>query len=89
MFTLMAILRAKAGHEDNVKAELRNVGDYDRAHEPDTASFFVTQSAEDPCVFVTHQRFADRAEMDRHNNAAGSQVFLPLQAICWTAPPPW
>ncbi|MDX5384226.1 MAG: antibiotic biosynthesis monooxygenase [Rhodobacterales bacterium] len=76
MFTLTAILRAKAGHQDTVKAELLKVGDYVRAHEPDTASFFVTQSAEDPCVFVTHERFADRAAMDRHNNGAGSQGFF-------------
>ena len=76
MFTLTAILRAQKGHEDTVKAELLKVGDYVRAHEPDTASFYLTQSADDPCVFVTHERFADRAAMDRHNNGAGSQGFF-------------
>jgi len=76
MFTLTAILRAKAGHENAVKAALRDVGDLVRAHEPDTASFYVTQSADDPCLFVTHERFADRAAMDRHNNGAGSQGFF-------------
>ena len=76
MFTLTAILRAKPGHEDKVKAALQAVGDYVRAHEPGTASFFVTQSADDPCLFVTHERFADQAAMDRHNNGAGSQGFF-------------
>jgi quinol monooxygenase YgiN len=76
MFTLTAILRAQKGHEDKVKAALLKVGDYVRAHEPDTASFYVTQSADDPCVFVTHERFADRAAMDRHNDGAGSQGFF-------------
>ena len=76
MFTLTAILRAKAGHEDAVKTALRDVGDFVRAHEPDTASFYVTQSADDPCLFVTHERFTDRAAMDRHNNGAGSQGFF-------------
>lgn len=76
MFTLTAILRAQKGHEDKVKAELLKVGDYVRAHEPDTASFYVTQSADDPCVFVTHERFKDRAAMDRHNNGVGSQGFF-------------
>ncbi|MDX1819956.1 MAG: antibiotic biosynthesis monooxygenase [Paracoccaceae bacterium] len=76
MFTLTAILRAQKGHEDKVKAELLKVGDYVRAHEPDTASFYVTQSADDPCVFVTHERFKDRAAMDCHNNGAGSQGFF-------------
>lgn len=76
MFTLTAILRAQPGHEGTVKAELIKVGDYVRAHEPDTASFFVTQSADDPCLFVTHERFNDRAAMDRHNIGAGSQSFF-------------
>jgi quinol monooxygenase YgiN len=76
MFTLTAIFRAQKGHEETVKEELVKVGDFVRLHEPDTASFFVTQSADDPCVFVTHERFADRAAMDRHNNGAGSQGFF-------------
>ena len=76
MFTLTAILRAKPGHEDAVKAALLRVGDYVRAQEPDTASFFVTQSADDACVFVTHERFADRTAMDHHNNGAGSKGFF-------------
>lgn len=76
MFTLTAILRAKQGHQDAVKSALLKVGDFVRAQEPDTASFFVTQSADDPCVFVTHERFTDRAAMDRHNNGAGSQGFF-------------
>lgn len=76
MFTLTAILRAKPGHQDAVKAALLRVGEYVRAQEPDTASFYVTQSADDPCVFVTHERFADRAAMDHHNNGAGSKGFF-------------
>ncbi len=76
MFTLTAILRAKPGHQDAVMAALLRVGDYVRAQEPDTHSFYVTQSADDPCLFVTHERFADRAAMDRHNNAAGSKGFF-------------
>lgn len=76
MFTLTAILRAKPGHEEAVKAALEKVGDFVRTHEPDTASFFVTQSADDPCTFVTYERFADGAAMERHNNGAGSQGFF-------------
>jgi hypothetical protein len=58
MHTLTAILRAKPGHEDTVHAALLACGAFVRAHEPDTASFFVTQSSDtDPCVFVTHDLF--------------------------------
>jgi quinol monooxygenase YgiN len=76
MFTLTAVLRAKPGHQDAVNAALLRVGEYVRAQEPETASFYVTQSADDPCVFVTHERFADRAAMDRHNAGAGSKGFF-------------
>jgi quinol monooxygenase YgiN len=76
MHTLTAILRAKAGHEDRVREALLNVGAYVRANEPETASFFVTQGADDPCVFVTHERFTDVAAMDRHNAGAGSKGFF-------------
>ena len=76
MHTLTAILRAKPGHEETVQAALLACGAWVRAHEPDTASFFVTRSDSDPCVFVTHERFADRAAMDRHNAGAGSQGFF-------------
>jgi quinol monooxygenase YgiN len=76
MFTLTAILRAQAGHEDTVKAALLKVGEYVRNHEQDTASFYVTQSADDLCVFVTHERFADQSAMDRHNSGSGSQGFF-------------
>ena len=76
MHTLTAILRAKPGHEETVRVALVKVGDYVRANEPDTASFYVTQGADDPCVFVTHERFADVAAMDRHNAGAGSKGFF-------------
>jgi quinol monooxygenase YgiN len=76
MYTLTAVLRAKSGHEHIVKAALLKVGDYVRTHEPDTASFYVTQAADDPCVFVTYERFTDRAAMDRHNDGAGSKGFF-------------
>jgi quinol monooxygenase YgiN len=76
MHTLTAILRAKPGHEETVHAALLACGASVRANEPDTASFFVTRSDTDPCVFVTHERFADRAAMERHNAGAGSQGFF-------------
>ena len=76
MFILTAILRAKPGYENKVKAALQMVGSYVRVHEPGTTSFFVTQSADDACLFVTYERFVDRAAMDRHNNGEGSQCFF-------------
>ena len=76
MHTLTAILRAKPGHEGEVKAALLKVGDYVRLHEPDTLGFFVAQDPADPCFFTTYERFTDRAAMDRHNNGEGSKRFF-------------
>ena len=76
MQTLTAIIRAQKGHEDTVRAELLKVGVFAKEHEPDTIGFFVAQDPDDPCVFITYERFTDKAAMDRHNNGAGSQRFF-------------
>jgi quinol monooxygenase YgiN len=76
MHTLTAILRAKPGHQDTVLAALLSCGAWVRANEPGTASFFVTRAESDPCVFVTHERFTDRAAMDSHNAGEGSKGFF-------------
>ncbi len=76
MRTLTAIIRAKKGHEATVRAALVEVGDYVRAHEPETLGYFVAQDPEDPCLFTTYERFVDQAAMDRHNNGEGSKAFF-------------
>lgn len=76
MQTLTAIIRAKKGHEEAVRAALLTVGEHVRAHEPDTLSFFVAQDPDDPCRFTTYERFTNRAAMERHNAGAGSQGFF-------------
>lgn len=75
MITLTAIIRCRPGSEDRVRAALVAVGEHARRHEPGTASFFVTE-VPGKAVFVTHERFADRAAMDAHNDGAGSKGFF-------------
>jgi quinol monooxygenase YgiN len=81
MHTLTAIIRAQKGSEALVYNELLKVGAYARDYEPDTIGFFVAQDTEEPCVFTTYERFIDKTAMDRHNNGAGSKVFLLLRVI--------
>lgn len=76
MFCLTAIIRAKKGTETTVLAELLKVGGYAKEHEPGTIDFFVTQDANDPCLFSTYERFVDQAAMEKHNEGAGSQGFF-------------
>jgi quinol monooxygenase YgiN len=75
MITLTAIIRCKPGTEAGVRAALLDVGNFASANEPGTLSFFVTEG-EVACVFVTHERFTDRAAMEAHNTGAGSKGFF-------------
>ena len=75
MITLTAIIHCKPGSEDRIRAALLDVGDHARANEPGTVSFFVTE-VEGKGIFVTHERFADRAAMEAHNAGAGSKGFF-------------
>jgi quinol monooxygenase YgiN len=76
MHTLTAIIRARKGHEDTVRAALLKVGDYARANEPGTLGFHVAQDPSDPCRFTTYERFTDSDAMETHNNGAGSKGFF-------------
>lgn len=75
MITLTAIIRCKSGGADRVRAALAAVGDFAAANEPGTLSFCVTEG-EAGGVFVTHERFLDRAAMEAHNEGAGSKGFF-------------
>ncbi len=75
MITLTATIRCKPGAEDAVRAALVEVGDFAAKNEPRTLSFFVT-AGDTTGVFVTHERFADRAAMEAHNAGAGSKGFF-------------
>lgn len=74
--TLTAIIRARPGAEEKVRAALLKVGEFVRAHEPGTLDFFVAQDPEDPARFTTYERFADAAAMAAHNDGPGSRAFF-------------
>jgi hypothetical protein len=38
--------------------------------------YFITQSADDPCVYTTFERFADRVAMDKHNASEAVARFV-------------
>lgn len=78
MQTITAIIRAKAGHEETMRDALLAVAAHVRENEPETIGFFISQGDEDPRLFATYERFADKASMDRHN---GSQAVATFFAI--------
>lgn len=78
MITLTAILRAKPGHEEQLKAALIKVVEHTRANEPDTISYFAGQDTKDPCVFNTYERYPDMEALERHNNSAAVAEFFTV-----------
>ncbi len=78
MLTITAVIRAKAGHEDTLRDALLAVADNVQRNEPQTISFFVSQDPVNPTVFTTHERFADQAAMDRHNNSPAVATFFGI-----------
>jgi quinol monooxygenase YgiN len=78
MITITAVIRTKPGHEVVMRDALLAVAAHVAANEPETVGFFVSQSEEDPCLFTTYERFADRAAMDRHNGSAAVATFFGI-----------
>ncbi len=76
MIHLTAFIRCKPGAADAFVKAFLVVGDFVRANEPDTLSYCVSRASDDPDLFVTQERFTDRAAMDAHNNGGGTQGFL-------------
>jgi len=78
MMTITAIIRAKAGHADTVKRALLAVIERVRRDEPGTISYYIGQSAEDPNLFTTFERFRDQAAMERHNKSGAVAMFVEV-----------
>jgi quinol monooxygenase YgiN len=76
MFTITAIIRARPHAQDIVRNALLSVVEAVREAEPQTVNYFVTQSADAPCVITTFERFADRAAMERHNASEAVARFV-------------
>ncbi|TGD95504.1 putative quinol monooxygenase [Methylobacterium nonmethylotrophicum] len=82
MKTISAILRAKPGAEETLRAALLDVAAHVAANEPDTVGFFISQDDGDPARFTTYERFTDQAAMDRHNGSeAVARFFRVAQPI--------
>ncbi len=78
MITITAVIRAKAGHEATMRDALVAVAAHVAANEPETIGFFISQSETEPGLFTTHERFADKAAMDRHNGSAAVATFFGI-----------
>lgn len=78
MITITAVIRAKSGREVTMRDALLDVAAHVAASEPETIGFFISQSEDDPGLFTTYERFADKAAMDRHNASAAVATFFGI-----------
>ncbi|EFH09567.1 putative quinol monooxygenase [Pseudoroseomonas cervicalis] len=78
MISITAILRAREGEGEALLAALREVAAHVRAAEPGTRGFFVSRDLDDPALFTTYERFADRAAMEAHNGSPAVARFFEL-----------
>ena len=78
MLTITAIIRAKKGHEAEMRQALLDVAENVRDNEPTTVGFFISQDTLNPGIFTTYERFVDRAAMDRHNNSDAVARFFSI-----------
>ena len=75
MISLTAIIRCKPGSEEHIRKALLEVGRFASTSEPGTRAYFVTGGKEQG-VFVTHERYADEAALDAHNEGSGAKAFF-------------
>jgi len=78
MLALTAVIRVRSGCQQAMHDALLAVARNARDNEPGTLDYFVTQDAQDACVFTTYERYADREAMDRHNNSETVARFFDL-----------
>lgn len=69
MITISAILRTPKGTEGDMRKSLLDIIQDVKDNEPETLSYFISEDYEDPCIFTTYERFANKAAMDKHNNS--------------------
>lgn len=78
MQTISAIIRVRPGEDKVMLEALLAVADHVRLNEPDTIDFYVSQAEDDPCLFTTYERFADKAAMDLHNGSDAVAAFFAI-----------
>ncbi len=67
-FTVIARLKARAGHESDVAKRLSDITAKTRS-EPGTQTFTVYKSLEDPTVFAIYEVYNDKAAFESHFHA--------------------
>jgi quinol monooxygenase YgiN len=84
--TLSAVIRAREGKEALVEAALVEVVRWVEAQEPQTLAYHVGRDSDDPTVFTTFERFADKAALESHNASPALDRFSKAVADSLAVP---
>lgn len=76
MITITAIIMDKVGQETALRDALQIVADHVAKHEPETNGFYISQSIENPQLFITCERFENELAMERHNGSDAVALFF-------------
>lgn len=64
--TLIAKLKAKQGHENELEAAFHDMIKKVRANEPGCLTYILNRSNDDPTMFVWFEIYADKEALDAH-----------------------
>jgi quinol monooxygenase YgiN len=77
-YTLVAKLKAKAGHEQELEQTLRSLVPKVRAgEEPDLQEYILNRSLDDARVFLFYEVYKDKAAFDFHMQTPYLKEYLP------------
>ncbi len=77
MLVVAARIKAKAGAADDLLGMFRDIVDWVSANEPETLTYVLGRSTDDPDRFVLFERYASKRAFQQH---ASSERFLELAA---------
>jgi quinol monooxygenase YgiN len=76
LLTAVAVMRAKAGREDDLRAALEELIEPTRK-EDGNHSYALHQGTEDPSLFIIYENWTSAEHLDAHLTTSHLQDFLP------------
>ncbi len=78
MYTLLATIKAKEEHADELAEALAEMVEWVRENEPGTLTYVCSRSTQNPSEFLVFERYTDEAAFQAH---AGSAKFAEFAGM--------
>ena len=86
MYTVLTLLTAIKGKEEDVEKELRQIVPLARTEKGNTI-FIAHSSHDDPCIFVTYERYGNEEGFNSHKSSPHMQSFFSIIYPMLVKPP--